>query len=96
MDNSLLNQILHEYELKRTKAITEANNRKKEILQVNPHLAELEKEIAYSTIQASKAILISNNEERTKLLAELNKKTKSLIKEKNSFLKTLSKDSRIS
>jgi len=32
MDNSLLNQILHEYELKRNKAILEAEKRKKELL----------------------------------------------------------------
>ena len=31
MDNSLLNQILHEYELKRNKAISEAEQRKKDL-----------------------------------------------------------------
>lgn len=34
MDNSLLRQVLHEYEEKRTRAILEADNRKKNYLKL--------------------------------------------------------------
>lgn len=96
MDNSLLKQILHEYELKRNKAILDANNRKKELLSVNPRLAEIEKELSSISIKTAKSILISNPKEKSKLISDLKKQTNSLLKEKSAFLKTISKDSRIS
>lgn len=92
MDNSLLKQILREYDEKRNKAILEANDRKQELLKVNPKLLEIENELSSISIKASKDILISNEKERVKILADLKKKTNSLIKEKNSFIKNLSKD----
>ena len=82
MDNSLLKQVLHEYEEKRTRAILEADNRKKELLKVNPRLVEIDKELSTISIQTSKAILLAN----------LKKKTANLIKEKNAFIKNLSKE----
>ena len=45
MDNSLLKQILHEYDKKRTQAILEAEKRKKELLEENPKLAEIEQQL---------------------------------------------------
>lgn len=96
MDNSLLKQILHEYEIKRAKAILEADARKKELLSVNPRLAEIESELSSISIKTAKSILISNAKEKSKLISDLKKQTNTLIKEKNAFLKTLSKDSRIS
>ena len=93
MDNSLLKQILHEYELKRNKAVMEADIRKKELLSVNPRLAEIEDALSSISIKTAKSILISNEKEKNKLLSELKKQTSALIKEKNSFLKTISKDS---
>lgn len=92
MDNSLLNQILHEYELKRNKAILEAEQRKKELLLVNPRLLEIENELSANSIQASKTILMSNKKEQASILASLKKKNNSLIKEKNAFIKNLSKE----
>lgn len=92
MDNSLLNQILHEYELKRNKAILEAEQRKKELLLVNPRLLEIENELSANSIQASKAILMSNKKEQASILANLKKKNNALIKEKNTFIKNLSKE----
>lgn len=96
MDQSLLKQILQEYDLKRAKAIQDADSRKKELLYVNPHLEEIENELSKISLQTAKAILIADNTEKDKLLTNLKKETNKLIKEKNSFLKSLSKDSRIS
>ena len=92
MDNSLLKQVLHEYEEKRTRAILEADNRKKELLKVNPRLVEIDKELSTISIQTSKAILLANPKEQATLLANLKKKTANLIKEKNAFIKNLSKE----
>ncbi len=92
MDNSLLNQILHEYELKRNKAILEAEKRKRDLLEINPRLAEIENELSSNSLKASKAILMSNKKEQASILSELKKKNNSLIKEKNAFIKNLSKE----
>ena len=69
MDNSLLKQVLKEYDDKRTKAILEAENRKKELMQVNPRLQEIDKELTQNSLQASKAILLRQS--RFKLLSSL-------------------------
>lgn len=74
MDNSLLKQVLHEYDIKRTQAILDAENRKKELLQINPRLQEIENEISKNSIEASKAILLSDSKKQSKLLSELKKK----------------------
>ena len=95
MNQSLLKQILQEYEIKRTKAIYNCEQRKKELLTVNPHLEEIENELSKISIQTAKAILISDKNEKEKLLNTLKKDSNKLIKEKNSFIKSLSKGSRI-
>ena len=92
MDNSLLKQILREYDEKRNKAIQAAEVRKKELLKINPRLAEIEKELAFISIQTAKSILLSNENDKTKLLNDLKKQTNNLIKEKNTFIKNLSKE----
>lgn len=93
MEKSLLKQILHEYDEKRNKATLLAEKRKTELLAVNPRLSEIEKELSQISLQTTKAILVANEVEKEKLLSDLKKKTNALIKEKNTFLKSLSKDS---
>ena len=93
MDNSVLKNILREYEIKRNKAIQDAEKRKRELLEVNPRLSEIEAELAKISIQTSKIILQSETTQQKKLLAELKKQSNELIKEKNKFIKELSKDS---
>ena len=44
MNNSLLKQLLIEYDIKRNKAIEEAENKKEQLLNVNPKIAEIDKE----------------------------------------------------
>lgn len=92
MDNSLLKQVLKEYDEKRNKAIQEAEKRKKDLMSVNPRLQEIDQELTQNSIQATKAILISDSKEKASLLANLKKKNNSLIKEKNDFIKNLSKE----
>ncbi len=87
MDQSLLNQILHEYELKREKAYREAEERKNELIRINPKLAEIEKQISSNAIKISKEILSSDN--KTALINDLKKQNNKLIKEKNTFIKEL-------
>ena len=90
MDSSLLKQLLREYDKKRSFAIQNAEKRKQELLNANPKLQEIDKELSLVSIQTSKAILTADETEKEKLLNELRKKSNSLIKEKNNFLKKLS------
>ncbi len=92
MDNSLLKQVLKEYDEKRTRAVQAAEERKKDLMSVNPRLQEIEKELTLNSIQTSKAILVSDSKEKASLLASLKKKNNNLIKEKNDFIKNLSKE----
>lgn len=87
MNKSLLNQVLHEYEIKRETAIRDAENRKKELIKINPRLAEIEKEISINSIKISKEILTTDN--KSSLLSSLKKQNAKLIKEKNNFIKEL-------
>ena len=92
MDNSLLKQILREYEEKRQKAIFEADIRKKDLLKVNPRLSEIEKELSNISIQTAKAILTSDKKQKENLLLSLKKETNNLLKEKKNFIKELTSD----
>ena len=91
MESSLLKQVLKEYEEKRSRAILEAEERKKELLRVNPKLKDLDDELRKNSIETAKAILSANKKDKASLLSDLKKKNTSLIKEKNAFIKDLSK-----
>ena len=93
MDTIILKQILREYNLKRQKAINDAEKRKFELLTINPKLSEIEKELANISIKTSITLLNSNENEKSKILKDLEKHNKKIIKEKNSILKQLSKSS---
>ncbi len=92
MDNSLLKQVLREYDEKRTKAIIAADKRKKELLAINPTLADIDNQICCIALQNAKSILLSDSKEKNRLISDLKKKLNSLIKEKNDFIKNLSKE----
>lgn len=92
MGDALLKQVLNKYEIKRQKAIKEAEDRKNEVLKVNPKLSEIENEISKISIQTAKTVVeIQNEDEKKKLLAELKKNLNNLVKEKEKILKELSK-----
>ena len=94
MNNALLKQILKEYDIKRSNAIQKAELQKKQLLEINPRLMEIEEELSKTSLDTSKAILSSNSkEDKAKLIQELKKKSNQLIKEKNNFIKELTKES---
>ena len=94
MNNALLKQILKEYDTKRSNAIQKAELQKKQLLEINPRLMEIEEELSKTSLDTSKAILSSNSkEDKAKLIQELKKKSNQLIKEKNNFIKELTKES---
>ena len=91
MNSPLLKQVLNEYSLKRQKAIEDAENRKKELLEVNPKLQNIENELSKISIQAAKSVITADEDKKKKILADLKKSSNALIKEKNNILKELSK-----
>jgi len=95
MNNSIIKQITHEYEIKRNKAIEEAEKRKRDLMDVNPRLQEIEDEIAKNSFEITKQIMHASEKEKAALLQKLKKQNNALIKEKESFIKSLSKDSNI-
>ena len=94
MNNALLKQILKEYDLKRSNAIQKAELQRKQLLEVNPRLMQIEEELSRLSLDTSKAILSTNSkEDKNKLIQDLRKKSSALIKEKNTFIKELTKES---
>ena len=91
MNNVLLKQLLTEYDIKRNRAIEEAENKKEQLLEVNPKIAEINKELSRVSIEASRNIINSTSDEKERILAELKKKSNSLIREKNAIVKELFK-----
>ena len=91
MNSPLLKQVLNEYSLKRQKAIEDAENRKKELLEINPKLQNIENELSKISIEAAKSVITADEDKKKKILAELKKNSNALIKEKNNILKELSK-----
>ena len=89
MNNSLLKQLLTEYDFKRNRAIEEAEERKVKLLEVNPKIAEIDKELSKISIDASRSIINATSENKNKILAELKKRSNILIKEKNLIIKEL-------
>lgn len=90
----IMKQLLKDYEIKRNQAILDAENRKRDLLSVNPKLSEIDNELAKLSIETTQAVLNSKDTlEHKKLLDDLKKKSNSLMKEKNKFIKELVKDS---
>ena len=71
MNNSLLKQILFEYEIKRKKAIIDAENRKKELLEINPKISEIDDALSKISIESAKAVIIAPENEKKKILQVL-------------------------
>ena len=74
MDNSVLKLILSEYEVKRNKAIQDSEERKRQLMSVNPRLSEIDNELAKISIQTSKTLLQTDNQaDQKRILNELKK-----------------------
>ena len=89
MNNILLKQLLTEYDIKRNRAIEEAEEKKEQLLKVNPKISEIDKELSKVSIEASKEIINASSKEKEKILMALKKKNNNLIKEKNAIIKEL-------
>ena len=89
MPDTDLKLLLHEYELKRNNAISQANKRKETIYNDNPRLQEIDTELSTFAIKTAKAILQTNNKD---LLKDLDTKSTLLKKEKLSILHSLGID----
>ena len=86
MDNSVLNDLLKEYELKRLYSIRDAENRKKELYTSNPKLQEINNKLSKLSISVAKSILQNNS---SKVLNDFKKEIKELKNEKEKILKSI-------
>ncbi len=86
MSNTVLNSLLREYEQKKLKAELDLEDRKNKIYSLLPILKDIDDELNSICIQITKNIL-SNPENKSDLLANLNKKIESLKDAKESILK---------
>ena len=89
MDNTFLKQLLTEYDSKRTKALTDLENRKNKLMESSSEYFKLEQELHSLSIESIKSILtLSPKEEEDKILL-LEKKTKLISSKKDDLLKRL-------
>ena len=84
MANEILNNLLKEYEQKKTKAEIDLIRRKDKLYESIPRLKEIEDELNKSAIETAKNILNGNNSD----LNLLNEKINKLKKEKEEILKS--------
>jgi len=83
---SFKREIFKEYDKLKDSSARELDKRKEEIHSLLPRIKEIEKEIANSSINISKSILLSNDVDKEKLLTDLEKKIKFLQQEKAMIL----------
>ena len=83
-DSTVLKELLKDYDLKRSKALNDADNRKKELYNKLPRLQEIDDELNKCAISSAKEILSSNSSEA---LLNLQNKVSELKKERDLILK---------
>lgn len=86
MNNSILNDLLKEYEQKRLESSRDAEKRKKELYLSNPELQEIDDKLSSISINTAKAILKNNSNE---YLNNLKNEIESLKLEKSKILKAI-------
>lgn len=89
MGDSILRELLKEYEQKRFNANLDLDNRKNKLFSENPRLQEIEKELNLSAISIAKCILSVKDKDT---IQTLNDKIDSLKKERNDILNSLHLD----
>ena len=89
MNNSILNNLLKEYEDTRLKNEYDLENRKKKLYSSNPRLQEIDDKISSLSIDTAKSILKNNSKNE---LNNLKKEIDTLKKEKETILKKLNLD----
>lgn len=90
LSNSLLKELLTEYERKRNSAIKLAEQKKEELYLANPRLDEIDNSLSKFSIFLAKLKLSSNSK---KEIDKVNKEISKLKEEKNSILSLLNVDS---
>lgn len=86
MNNSILNDLLKEYEQKKLEYSRDAEKRKEELYLSNPKLQEIDDKLSQISIDSAKAILKSNSKE---ILENLKKEIEKLRSEKANILKSI-------
>ena len=86
MNNSILSELLKDYERKRMHAEKDLENRKNELYLKNPRLQEIDDELSKLGISTAKALILSNSND---LLTKLNNNVTKLKKEKADIIKKL-------
>ena len=86
MNNSILNDLLKQYDQKRLLHFRDAENRKKELYSSNPQLQEIDDKLSKLSINTAKLILQNNSKS---YLEDLKKDIEKLKKEKLELLKKL-------
>lgn len=89
MNNTILKQLLNEYEQTRLQNIKDLDARRKEIYSKNPRLEEIEKELNLASISIAKSALLKTNSNNEKLQEKIEK----LKLERDNLLKEMGKDS---
>ena len=86
MNNSVLKDLLKEYDQKRTDCIRNAENRKLDLYKSNPKLQKIDDDLSKISINAAKSILQNNSDE---ILANLKEQIEKLKLEKENILKSI-------
>ncbi len=89
MDNTFLKQLLTEYDSKRTKALTDLENRKNKLMESSSEYFKLEQELHSLSIESIKSILTLSPKEKEDKILLLEKKTKLISSKKDDLLKRL-------
>lgn len=87
-----MREVLKKYEIKRSNALKDLENRKTELYLKIPRLQELEDTLNKFSIKTVRTILITEPAEKERLIAELNSEIKKLKEEKLSILKSINLD----
>jgi len=88
-DSTVLKELLKDYDLKHSRAVADADNRKKELYNKLPRLQEIDDELNKYAIETAKSILSSNISD---CLMKLQDKIQVLKEERNSVLIKANKD----
>lgn len=89
MDNSILKQLLTEYDSKRTRELASLEDRKNKLSESSSEYNRLEQDLRELSLASLKNMLIQSPEEKSKNLKELEEKTNKILLEKEFLLKKL-------
>lgn len=89
MDNSILKQLLTEYDSKRTRELSSLEDRKKKLLETSSEYNKIEQDLHYLSISSLKDMLVSSSDEKAKKIQELEYKTGLIEKQKSELLEKL-------